>query len=103
MTTLNTTIARLPDFAIETALEYRAEIKATFELLATPSVRDSFSPQQVMVMAAAHHGFFAQTGHVYLRGSDDVFVKTNPNTSYGFRICSDGELWLADSIGRMAE
>jgi len=103
MTAFITSFGFVPDFVLEIAQANRNKIGITFQLLSRPYVRDSFSPQELMVMAAAHHGFYTQTGHVYLRDSDDVFVKTHANTLYGFRITPKSWIWLTDSIGRIAE
>lgn len=103
MTAITTTTVRLPEFAIETAAEWRAEIETLFWHMATPAVRDAYTPQQVMVTAAVRCGMRVEQGFAALCDSDDVFVRAGWGTVFGFRIDTEGDLWLADGIGRLVD
>lgn len=105
MMNVDTTIVRIPSFAIECAAEYRAEIEAMFDRLATPAARDAYTPQQVMVAAAVRCGMTVDRFCIEIvrDGSTDIFVRPSSGSVFGFRIDDCGDLWMTDGIGRFAE
>lgn len=105
MTAVNTTTVRIPGFAIECADEYRSEIAAMFIRIATPLVREYYTPQQLMVAAAVRCGMNVDRFclKIVREGSSDIFVRPSSGSVFGFRIDDCGDLWLTDGIGYFAE
>lgn len=99
--TINTITSRPTDIAgakRDQALA-RLALETTFDRIATDAVRDTQSPQQVMLRAALACGFEQVMGVDGLDG--DVLVTRRSYSVWGFRICEDGRLWLSDHLGRM--